>query len=124
MASITDTLVVLSKSQMRELVDTYNIASEEKFKIIPLGFDFSSFHPKSFSIEDKRKAWQLTSEHYICGFIGRLEPVKNPLLFVKALHQLVVQREIRSKDVSSPPTISCRSNRGRREFGKFVTDVY
>ena len=103
LACFTDALVVLSKSQMRELVDTYRIAPEPKFNIIPLGFDLSSFDPAKISKENKRGAWDLTPEHFICGFIGRLEPIKNPLLFVRAFQGLVEQREPRSKTLDFAP---------------------
>ena len=94
LACFTDVLVVLSRSQMRELVDTYRIAPEHKFQIIPLGFDFSSFHPAKISQDNKRGAWQLTPRDYIFGFVGRLEPIKNPLLFIKAFQSLMRRREI------------------------------
>ncbi len=102
LACFTDALVVLSKSQMRELVDTYHIAPENKFQIVPLGFDFASFPPPKSAKENKRIAWDLTPEHYICGFIGRLEPIKNPFLFVEAFQQLVSQRRNKSKDPQCP----------------------
>jgi glycosyltransferase involved in cell wall biosynthesis len=103
LAYFTDALVVLSTSQMRELVDTYHIALKPKFNIIPLGFDFSSFDPEKISQENKRGTWGLTPQHYICGFIGRLEPIKNPLLFVRAFQGLVEQREARSKALAVAP---------------------
>lgn len=99
LACFTDCIVVLCHSQMRELVDIYRIAPENKIQIIPLGFDFSSYHGENIPKEGTRRAWQLTSMHYVCGFIGRLVPIKNPLLFVKAVQLLMRQRDAKPKDV-------------------------
>lgn len=98
LAYFTDCIVVLCQSQMRELVDTYRIAPEKKIRIIPLGFDFSSYHGEDFPREEKRRAWQLTSTHYVCGFIGRLVPIKNPLLFVRAVQLLMRQGDAKPND--------------------------
>ncbi len=92
LAFFTDSFVVLSPSQMKDLVETYHIAPEEKIRVIPLGCNISSYQYSAVPPEEKRKEWGLTSQHYLFGFIGRLVPIKNPSLFVQAIQVLMAQQ--------------------------------
>lgn len=101
LACFTDCVIVLCHSQKREIVDTYRIAPAKKVHIIPLGFDFSSYACEEGFGEKKRREWQLTPQHYVCGFIGRLVPIKNPVLFVRGLQLLMEQRHAKPSNDSS-----------------------
>ena len=82
----TDAIVAISEQQKRELVYQFKIAPEEKFRVIPLGFDLDRFQTLQ---EEKRirfrKEFSLGSDEIAIGIIGRLVPVKNHYLFLKAI---------------------------------------
>lgn len=107
LACFTDCVVVLCQSQKREIVDTFDIAPEKKVHIIPLGFDFSSYPAEESLRKEKIRQWQLTPMQFVYGFIGRLVPIKNPVLFVKAV-QLLMRQETakRDPDKISDPSIA------------------
>jgi glycosyltransferase involved in cell wall biosynthesis len=86
LAKKTNAIVAISQQQKKELVYDFKIAAEEKFHIVPLGFDLDRF---SFGQEVKRKKFRnefaLAEDEIAIGIIGRLVPVKNHYLFLKGL---------------------------------------
>ena len=124
LASFTDCIVVLCPSQKREIVDLYRIAPEKKIKIIPLGFDFSSYQGETVSQEKMRRTWQLTPKQYVYGFIGRMVPIKNPFLFVRAVQSLIRQRAANSKEVAMLQESIAAVMVGGGSLGRFSEDRY
>ncbi len=86
LAKKTNAIVAISQQQKKELVYDFKIAAEEKFHIVPLGFDLDRFR---FGQEEKRKKFRnefaLAEDEIAIGIIGRLVPVKNHYLFLKGL---------------------------------------
>ena len=86
LAKKSDALIAISPTQKYELVNDYKIASEKKFRVIPLGLDLDKFQT---DYESKRKKFRdefgLNENEIAIGIIGRLVPVKNHTLFLEAI---------------------------------------
>ncbi len=86
LAKRTTGIVTLSEIQKTELVEEFKIAPAEKFEIIPLGFDLDRF---ASNTEEKRKRFRteynIDDDEIAIGIVGRLVPIKNHTLFLKAL---------------------------------------
>ncbi|HWJ92458.1 MAG TPA: glycosyltransferase, partial [Flavisolibacter sp.] len=82
----SDAIIAISQQQKKELVQDFRIAPEEKFRVVPLGFDLDRFQTGR---EEKRKRFRtefnLADDEIAIGIIGRLVPVKNHHLFLKAI---------------------------------------
>lgn len=98
LAKRTTKIIALSELQRNELVNEFKIAPKDKFAIVPLGFDLSKFETDK---EDKRKAFRtkynVADDEIAIGIVGRLVPIKNHELFLKAIHLVTqkTQRKIR-----------------------------
>lgn len=86
LAKRTTGIVTLSEIQKTELVEEFKIAPAEKFEIIPLGFDLDRF---ANNVIEKRKIFRteynIDDDEIAIGIVGRLVPIKNHALFLKAL---------------------------------------
>jgi glycosyltransferase involved in cell wall biosynthesis len=86
----SDAIVAISEQQKRELVHDFRIAPEDKFRVVPLGFDLDRFRTGQ---EEKRARFRsefgVGEEEIAIGIIGRLVPVKNHYLFLKALKHVL-----------------------------------
>jgi glycosyltransferase involved in cell wall biosynthesis len=92
LASKSTAIVAISESQKHELANVYRVCSHEKIHVIPLGIDFSRF---TENMEEKRRQFRSqygVKDHEIAiGIIGRIVPVKNHSLFLKAMRQVFEQ---------------------------------
>ena len=86
LAKKTSRIIAISEKQKTELVDEHHICSEAKVAVIPLGFDLSRF------MEDQaakralfRRVYGVADDELAIGIVGRLVPVKNHALFIKAI---------------------------------------
>jgi len=90
LAGISTAIVAISNLQKRELSEEFRICPAEKITVIPLGFDLQKFQD---GYESKRKAFRqkyhVADDEIAIGIIGRLVPVKNHPLFLKALKSLL-----------------------------------
>jgi glycosyltransferase involved in cell wall biosynthesis len=90
LARKSDAIVAISDQQKKELAHEFKIAPEEKFHVIPLGFDLDRFQSQK---EEKRKRFRtefgLDDDTIAIGIIGRLVPVKNHYLFLKAIRHVL-----------------------------------
>jgi glycosyltransferase involved in cell wall biosynthesis len=86
LARKSSAIIAISQAQQRELVHDFRIAPEEKFTIIPLGLDLDAFATRQ---EEKRERFRtefgLNDDEIAIGIIGRLVPVKNHELFIRAI---------------------------------------
>lgn len=86
LAKKTDCIVAISEKQKLELSETYTICDSSKIKVIPLGFDLQKFQE---NIPKKRKAFRdrynIDEDEIAIVIVGRLVPVKNHSLFLRAL---------------------------------------
>ncbi len=86
LAKRTTSIITLSTKQLDELSNEFRIAPKEKFTIVPLGFDLHKFTDKQ---EEKRGAFRgkynIKDDEIAIGIVGRLVPIKNHSLFLRAL---------------------------------------
>lgn len=86
LASQCTRIIAISDKQKEELSEVFKIAPAEKFEVIPLGFDLQRFHEDTDSKRKKfREHYQLSPNDIAIGIVGRLAPVKNHELFLKAI---------------------------------------
>lgn len=89
LAKQTDAIIAISEIQKQELSHKYNIASENKFHVIPLGFDLDRFQE---NILEKRKNFRnqylISDDEIAISTIGRLVPIKNHNLFIQSIKKL------------------------------------
>jgi glycosyltransferase involved in cell wall biosynthesis len=95
LASKSSRIIAISKRQKEEIGEEFKVVEPEKISVIPLGFDLSRFQE---DVEAKRNAfrkeWKLSEETVAIGIIGRLVPVKNHPMFLKAIQALKNQTSI------------------------------
>lgn len=85
-------IIALSDLQKHELADIHRICPADKIEVIPLGFDLSRFQENTEQKRaDFRTRYQLAEDELAIGIIGRLVPVKNHKLFIKAFAQVLAQ---------------------------------
>lgn len=89
LAKKSTAIIAISEKQKEELVEIHKICKADKVKVIPLGFDLSKFQEKQ---EEKRKSFRekynIADDEIAITIIGRLVPVKNHELFLKAIKQV------------------------------------
>lgn len=90
LARRTTCLVTLSNLQLNELVNDYKIAPRNKFEIVPLGFDLNRFAENTAEKRVAfRKKYNVDDNEVAIGIVGRLVPIKNHALFLKAIKHAV-----------------------------------
>lgn len=86
LARKSNAIVAISDTQKKELVEDFRIAPEEKFRMIQLGLDLDKFTVAQPEKRAKFRAeFGLGEDEIAIGVIGRLVPVKNHDLFIKAI---------------------------------------
>jgi len=85
LALFTTRIVAISEAQRFDLLCRYRIASAEKFSVIPLGLDLTSFLGNETRTTPMPSA---TGSVATLGFVGRLVPVKNPCMALNVLAKL------------------------------------
>lgn len=85
LARRSDRIIAISDKLQAELVQEHRIASAGQVSVVPLGFDLEPF---TLHREQRRKAfrtaWNIPEDTLLVGLVGRMVPVKNHLLLVKA----------------------------------------
>jgi glycosyltransferase involved in cell wall biosynthesis len=90
LARKSDAIIAISEQQKNELVQQFKIAPDDKFHVIPLGFDLDRFHNGTDEKRRKFRAeFSIDDDTISIGIIGRLVPVKNHYLFLKAIKQVL-----------------------------------
>jgi glycosyltransferase involved in cell wall biosynthesis len=90
LAARSHAIVAISNQQKTELTRQFHIAPEEKFHVIPLGFDLDKFINGQAEKRIRfRSEFALDEDIIAIGIIGRLVPVKNHALFLNALHHVL-----------------------------------
>jgi glycosyltransferase involved in cell wall biosynthesis len=91
LAKKSTTIIAISEKQKHELCIEHKIASTDKIKVIPLGFDLTKF---SENQTEKRKTfrnkYQIEEDEICIVIIGRLAPVKNHPLFLRAIQYIKI----------------------------------
>ena len=90
LASKSSGIIAISEIQKKELTQIHNICEESKIKVIPLGFDLSRFNAaKNEFRESTREEFGILENEVAVAIVGRLVPVKNHLLFINALGNVI-----------------------------------
>jgi glycosyltransferase involved in cell wall biosynthesis len=90
LARKSDAIIAISEQQKNELVKQFKIAPDDKFHVIPLGFDLDRFRNGTDEKRMKFRAeFSIDDDTIAIGIIGRLVPVKNHYLFLKAIKQVL-----------------------------------
>lgn len=78
-------IVAISELQKEELVQEHRICRDEKVTVIPLGFDLSKFREDRAAKRSLfRRVYGLADDEVAVGIVGRLVPIKNHELFLRA----------------------------------------
>jgi glycosyltransferase involved in cell wall biosynthesis len=89
LAKKTSAIVAISELQKQELCNIHKIAPENKFRVIPLGFDLDRFQE---NYQQKRQyfreKYKIADDEIVISIIGRLVAVKNHPLFIKAISNI------------------------------------
>lgn len=89
LAKKSSAIIAISEKQKQELCVDYKITSLQKTKVIPLGFDLSKFYENQIEKRETfRKQYQVEDNEICVTIIGRLAPVKNHPLFLRAIQYL------------------------------------
>lgn len=89
LARISTGIIAISETQKRDLSEIYRICPPEKIKTIPLGFDLGGFDVnREENRYSFRSAYGIDDRTVAVGIIGRLVPVKNHTLFLRAWQRL------------------------------------
>lgn len=89
-------IIAISQAQKDDLAHKYHICPEEKIRVIPLGFELSRFRENQQENRQRfRQQYQLEDDEVAIGIVGRVVPIKNHLMFLKALQQLSGQEGIK-----------------------------
>ena len=98
LAGLSDAIVAISDVQKKELSGDFKIAAADKFRVIPLGLDLDNF---IINQEEKRNNFRiefgLDDNTVAIGIIGRLVPIKNHSLFLKALKYVLDNTTVKIK---------------------------
>src|SRR6185436_10561515 len=124
LAGLSDAIVAISDVQKKELSGDFKIAAPDKFHVIPLGLDLDNF-----TIDQEIKRHKFRAEFAVdddtvaVGIIGRLVPVKNHSLFLRALKYVLNTTSVKIKafiigDGESRATIEQLANELGIKFSK------
>lgn len=90
LAKKSSAIIAISEQQKKELAFDFKIAPPEKFRVIPLGFDLDRFQKNQLQKREKfRNEFSVKDEEIAIGIIGRLVPIKNHQLFLKAIAKVL-----------------------------------
>jgi glycosyltransferase involved in cell wall biosynthesis len=86
LARRSSAIIAISDTQKKELVEDFKIAPAEKFRVIQLGLDLQKFSEDLPAKRSKFRAeFGVADDEIAIGIVGRLVPVKNHGLFLKAI---------------------------------------
>lgn len=90
LAKRSSAIIAISERQKFELSTIHKVCQPAKIRVIPLGFDLSRFQEQ---IPEKRKIFRekylLDEDELAIGIIGRLVPVKNHTLLLRAADRVL-----------------------------------
>lgn len=79
-------IIAISEKQKEELSQVHKICPAKKIEIIPLGFDLNKFNENKEENRKKfRDKYKVAEDEIVISIIGRIVPVKNHELFLKAI---------------------------------------
>lgn len=98
LAGFSSAIIAISETLKDELANKYNIASDNKIKLIRLGIDTTQFCDVDGSKRTHfRNEFNLSNDTIAIGIVGRLVPVKNHRLFIETAAQILKKKESNQK---------------------------
>jgi len=91
LARLTDVIIAISETQKRDLSEKFHIAPAQKIDTIELGFDLRPFLENQGLKGQFRQNLGINSDTLLIGIIGRLVPIKNHIMFLKATKIFIEQ---------------------------------
>src|SRR5690606_40389633 len=84
----------------KELTEIHGVCNAQKTHVIPLGFDLQRFSSnKEHKREQFRKQYGFQPNEIVLGIIGRLVPIKDHILFVRAAASAIPTSGLKVKAV-------------------------
>ena len=83
-ARMSDTVITLTDGLRRELAEQYRITRKGRITVLPLGLDLDAFAKTPRRQGTFCRAHDLPADAPLIGIVGRLVPVKNHSLFLRA----------------------------------------
>ena len=120
-------IVAISNLQKEELVKKHRICAADKVKVVPLGFDLSSFLQDNPAKRDQvRNDYKIEAGDVAIAIVGRLAPIKNHSFFLKVIEQLLEKGVLNIKvfivgDGSERELIEKMSNSLNKKYGQKIT---
>ncbi len=120
-------IVAISNLQKEELVKKHRICAADKVKVVPLGFDLSSFLQDNPAKRDQvRNDYNIEAGDVAIAIVGRLAPIKNHSFFLKVIEQLLEKGVLNIKvfivgDGSERELIEKMSNSLNKKYGQKIT---
>lgn len=84
----TDAVIVLSPQQREEIVVRFRVAPAERTFVVPLGIDLS-LYAKLPARGRFRREMGFADDAFVVGIVGRLAPIKNHEMFLRAAGETV-----------------------------------
>lgn len=90
LAKRSTAIIAISKKQKEELCNIHKITTHNKCHIVRLGFDLSRFQTDNEAKRSTfRKSYNISDDEVAIVIVGRVVPIKNHSLFIKALHHVL-----------------------------------
>jgi glycosyltransferase involved in cell wall biosynthesis len=125
LARRSSAIIAISDTQKKELVEDFKIAPAEKFRVIQLGLDLQKFSEDLPAKRSKFRAeFGVADDEIAIGIIGRLVPVKNHGLFLKAIAHVLKNssKKIKAFIIGDGETRSGLENLATQSGIKFSTE--
>ena len=84
----TDRIAVLSERQRREVVEEIGAVPASKITIVPLGLDLDPLLRIDAATPNLRGELGLADNAVVLGFVGRLVPIKDPAMLLRAFERV------------------------------------
>ncbi|MFC1745385.1 glycosyltransferase, partial [Candidatus Riflebacteria bacterium] len=85
----TDKIIVVSEQQRHDLLEKYCLGSKKKFQVVPLGIELNKKRSRKGEF---RKSFGLAHNTVLVAQIGRLTQIKNPEMFIEAVHEVLKRK--------------------------------
>jgi glycosyltransferase involved in cell wall biosynthesis len=84
---LSDRVVTIAPSQHTELVERFGVIPPDRAVVIPLGLDLEPLFAIGQASADPRAALGIPPESIVVGFVGRMVPIKDLPLLLKAFRE-------------------------------------
>jgi glycosyltransferase involved in cell wall biosynthesis len=84
LARVTDRVIVISDRQRRDLTERFAVCREDQVAVVPLGLDLDDLLKVAPAAPSFRSDAGLDRDAIVIGFIGRLVPIKDLSLLLRA----------------------------------------